>query len=72
MARITSTAQDGDTLIIGKRTLTFVQTPMVHGPGNMVSDKIGRHKILFSNDAFVSTTLSTTRFEDESDYGEVK
>ena len=37
MARIsTSTAKDGDTLNIGKRTPTFVQTPMVHWLDNMV------------------------------------
>lgn len=41
----------GDTLSIGKRTLTFVQTPMVHLPDNMVTYD-AYDKILFSNDAF--------------------
>lgn len=41
----------GDTLSIGARTLTFVQTSMVHWPDNMVTyDEAD--KILFSNDAF--------------------
>ena len=57
----------GDTLNIGKRILTFVQTPMAHWPDNMViySDY---DKILFSNDAFGQHYASSTRFEDESDY----
>ena len=41
----------GDTLEIGKRTLAFVQTPMVHWPDSMVTyDEYDQ--ILFSNDAF--------------------
>ena len=41
----------GDTLNIGKRTLAFVQTPMVHWPDSMVTyDEFDG--ILFSNDAF--------------------
>ena len=60
----------GDTLNIGKRTLTFVQTPMVHWPDNMVTYS-DYDKILFSNDAFGQHYASTTRFEDESDYCEV-
>lgn len=60
----------GDTLNIGKRTLTFVQTPMVHWPDNMVTYS-DYDKILFSNDAFGQHYASSTRFEDESDYCEV-
>ena len=41
----------GETLSIGKRTLTFVPTPMVHWPDNMVTYMLPE-KILFSNDAF--------------------
>ena len=52
MARIsTSTAKDGDTLNIGKYTLTFVQIPMAHWPDNMVTYS-DYDEILFSNDAF--------------------
>ncbi|MDY4014104.1 FprA family A-type flavoprotein [Parafannyhessea umbonata] len=60
----------GDTLEIGKRTLTFVQTPMVHWPDNMVTYD-AYDKILFSNDAFGQHFASSTRFDDENDLGEV-
>lgn len=60
----------GDTLNIGKRTLTFVETPMVHWPDNMVTyDEYD--KVLFSNDAFGQHFASTTRFDVDSDYCEV-
>ena len=71
MARIsTSTAKDGDTLNIGKHTPTFVQTPMVHWPDNMVTYS-DYDKILFSNDALDQHYAPSTRFEDASDYCEV-
>lgn len=54
----------GDTLSIGKRELTFVHTPMVHWPDNMVS-YLGAEKILFSNDAFGQHIASSERFDDE-------
>ena len=60
----------GDTLCIGKRTLTFVQTPMVHWPDNMVTYD-AYDKILFSNDAFGQHFASSARFDDESDMCEV-
>jgi len=60
----------GDTLCIGKRTLAFVQTPMVHWPDNMVTYD-AYDKILFSNDAFGQHFASSTRFDDENDLGEV-
>jgi flavorubredoxin len=54
----------GDTLNIGKRTLHFVQTPMVHWPDNMVTYS-PEDKILFSNDAFGQHLASSERFDDE-------
>ncbi len=54
----------GDTLKIGKRTLHFVHTPMVHWPDNMVT-YIPEDKILFSNDAFGQHIASVERFDDE-------
>jgi len=56
--------QSGDTLNLGKRTLHFVQTPMVHWPDNMVS-YCPEEKILFSNDAFGQHIASSERFDDE-------
>ncbi len=60
----------GDTLCIGKRTLTFVQTPMVHWPDNMVTLDV-EDRILFSNDAFGQHFASSKRFDDENDYSEI-
>lgn len=57
----------GDTLTIGKRTLEFVQTPMVHWPDNMVTYS-AYDKILFSNDAFGQHYASSTRFDFENDF----
>ena len=54
----------GDTLNIGKRTLNFVHTPMVHWPDNMVT-YIPEDKILLSNDAFGQHIASCERFDDE-------
>lgn len=57
----------GDTLSIGKRTLAFVQTPMVHWPDNMVT-YCPQDKILFSNDAFGQHIATPCRFDDECPY----
>jgi flavorubredoxin len=54
----------GDTLSLGKRTLSFVQTPMVHWPDNMAA-YLPDDKILFSNDAFGQHLASSERFDDE-------
>lgn len=60
----------GDTLEIGKRTLAFVQTPMVHWPDSMVTyDEYDQ--ILFSNDAFGQHYASSKRFDDEVGLPEV-
>ncbi len=62
--------KSGDTLCIGKRTLTFVQTPMVHWPDNMVTYD-AEDKILFSNDAFGQHYATSARFDDENDMAQV-
>ncbi|MBY4797841.1 FprA family A-type flavoprotein [Collinsella sp. AGMB00827] len=56
----------GDTHSIGRRTLSFVQTPMVHWPDNMVT-YVAEEKLLFSNDAFGQHFATTKRFDDEVD-----
>lgn len=58
--------KSGDTLNIGERTLTFVTTPMVHWPDNMVTYS-DVDQILFSNDAFGQHYATTKRFDDEND-----
>ncbi|MBA2840052.1 flavorubredoxin [Methanococcus maripaludis] len=57
----------GDSVNIGKRNLTFVKTPMLHWPDNMVT-YCPEDKILFSNDAFGQHIASSERFDFEIDY----
>lgn len=56
----------GDTLSLGKRSLTFVATPMLHWPDNMVT-YCPEEKILFSNDAFGQHFASNKHFDTEVD-----
>jgi len=56
--------KSGDTLSIGKRTLNFYYTPMVHWPDSMVT-YVPEEKILLSNDAFGQHIASSKRFDDE-------
>lgn len=56
----------GDILSLGKRSLTFVATPMLHWPDNMVT-YCPEEKILFSNDAFGQHYTSSKHFDDEVD-----
>lgn len=60
----------GDTLSLGKRSLTFVGTPMLHWPDNMVT-YCPEEKILFSNDAFGQHFTSSNHFDDEVDLANV-
>ena len=62
--------KSGDTLCIGERTLTFVTTPMVNWPDNMVTYS-DVDQILFSNDAFGQHFATTKRFDDENDLCEI-
>jgi flavorubredoxin len=54
----------GDTLNIGKRTLLFIETPMLHWPDSMVT-YIKEEKFLISQDAFGQHIASAARFDDE-------
>lgn len=56
----------GDTLSLGKRSLSFVQTPMLHWPDNMVT-YCPEEKILFSNDAYGQHYATSKCFDDEVD-----
>jgi flavorubredoxin len=54
----------GEKLQTGSRTLSFIPTPMVHWPDNMVCyDETDN--ILFSNDSFGQHLASSQRFDDE-------
>ncbi len=62
------TVKEGDTLSLGKHTLTFVMAPMVHWPEVMVTYET-ETKTLFSADAFgVFGALSGNIFADETDF----
>jgi len=55
----------GDTINIGKRTLKFFLTPMVHWPDSMATYS-EKDLILFPNDAFGQHYASPERFADEA------
>ena len=54
----------GDTVNIGKRTLLFLETPMLHWPDSMMT-YIKEDKLLISQDAFGQHYASAARFDDE-------
>lgn len=58
------TVKSGDTLSLGKRTLTFLETKMVHWPDSLMS-YIAEDKLLFSMDGFGQHYSSSARFDDE-------
>ncbi len=59
---------DGDSLPLGRRTLTFVETPMVHWPESMFT-YVPEEKLLFSMDAFGQHYATSQRFDDELPLG---
>lgn len=54
----------GDKLPSGKRTLTFLEAPMIHWPDSMFTYLV-EDKILFSNDGFGQHYATVERFDDE-------
>ncbi len=59
-----TTVKTGDTLDIGKRTLLFLETPMLHWPDSMMT-YVKEDKLLFSQDGFGQHIASAVRFDDE-------
>ena len=59
-----SVVKTGDSVKLGKHTLQFILTPMIHWPDNMVC-YCPEEKILFSNDSFGQHIATTERFDDE-------
>ena len=57
--------KDGDTLSLGKNTLSFVTLPMLHWPDSMAT-YLAEEKILFSNDAFGQHICASRIFDDEN------
>jgi flavorubredoxin len=58
--------QDGETLSLGNRSLTFMETRMLHWPDSMFS-YLNEEQLLFSQDAFGMHLASLERFADECD-----
>lgn len=56
----------GDTVSIGRHTLSFVEAPMLHWPDSMFT-YIPEQKLLLPNDAFGLHLASSHRFDDEAD-----
>jgi anaerobic nitric oxide reductase flavorubredoxin len=54
----------GDTLSTGSKTITFLETPMLHWPDSMMS-YIKEDRLLISQDAFGQHIASAARFDDE-------
>ena len=58
--------KDGETLSLGNRTLTFMETRMLHWPDSMFA-YLNEEQLLFSQDAFGMHYASSERFADECD-----
>ena len=56
--------KSGETFPIGRRTLTFVEAPMLHWPDSMFT-YIKEDQLLLPNDAFGQHVASCQRFDDE-------
>jgi flavorubredoxin len=63
---VVETVKTGDELKLGKRTLRFIEAPMLHWPDSMFT-YIVEDKILMPNDAFGQHIASSGRFDDEVD-----
>jgi anaerobic nitric oxide reductase flavorubredoxin len=60
------TVKSGDTIKLGRKTLTFLEAPMLHWPDSMFT-YIVEDKVLMPNDAFGQHLASSGRFDDEVD-----
>lgn len=56
----------GDKIKIGKKTLAFVEAPMIHWPDSMFTYAV-EDKVLLPNDAFGQHFATAERFDDEVD-----
>ena len=56
----------GDTISLGKRTLTFLEAPMLHWPDSMFT-YCPEEALLMPNDAFGQHIATSSRFDDEVD-----
>ena len=56
--------KSGDSISLGKKTISFLETRMLHWPDSMLS-YIPEDKLLISNDAFGQHLASTERYADQ-------
>ncbi|RJP74737.1 MAG: MBL fold metallo-hydrolase [Candidatus Abyssobacteria bacterium SURF_17] len=61
-----SIVKTGDTIKLGKKTLTFLEAPMLHWPDSMFT-YIPEDELLLPNDAFGQHLASTERFVEDYD-----
>ncbi|MHA1839335.1 MAG: FprA family A-type flavoprotein [Candidatus Ranarchaeia archaeon] len=64
--KVSRTVKNGERLGLGRKTLTFIEAPMLHWPDSMFTYLEG-DAILFSNDAFGQHLASSRRFNDQVD-----
>ncbi|MHC1729316.1 MAG: FprA family A-type flavoprotein [Syntrophobacteraceae bacterium] len=62
--------ESGQTLKLGKKTVSFLETRMLHWPDSMMS-YIPEDKLLMSNDGFGQHWATSQRFDDEVDKPEL-
>ena len=60
----------GQSISLGKKTVTFLETKMIHWPDSMFS-YIPEDKLLISSDGFGQHLATSERFNDEVDQGEL-
>ena len=58
--------KDGETLSLGNRTVSFIESRMLHWPDSMMT-YLADEQLVFSQDAFGMHLASTERFDDELD-----
>jgi flavorubredoxin len=63
------TVKEGDTVSLGKRTLTFIPVPLIHWPDSMMT-YMKPDNILFSNDAFGQHYATSKRMDFENPLSE--
>lgn len=62
---------DGETLDLGNKSITFMETRMLHWPDSMFS-YLNEEKLLFSQDAFGMHLACGERFDDELPWDQLK
>ncbi len=62
--------ENGETISVGKRSITFIETRMLHWPDSMFS-YIPEEKLLISSDAFGQHLGTSERYDDEVDQSEL-